>query len=228
VLLSLACHQFAHKRFVASGDAPVAVSVQAIVHIINHDEPKKNEILLAIAGTSVIILTWSCAIKWSLSKVLQSSAMRKDAITSGAVAAMAATMLVSTAVYKSHKSVWWLDSAVALLVSFILSLLGLKTLMTHSWWRKDFWFDGVVPPEEAAAQDIMRNPFRKQHHAADAGAGGGVPEDGSAQNYMAEVQMQSVADGNGAHEGQRDRHDGAAQAHGGSAADVQSRPVADV
>ena len=157
------------------------------MHVIEKTKPDKNEILLAIAGTSVIILTWSCAIKWSLAKVLSSSALRKDAITSGAVAAMAATMLVSTAIYKSHPNVWWLDSAVALAVSFILSLLGIKTLVTHSWWRKDFWVDGEATAEEAQAQDIMRNPFRRQKH------GTGV------ENYMAEVQMQPMDDAGAAH-----------------------------
>ena len=37
--------------------------------MVEQKGPDKSEILLAIAGTSVIILTWSFAIKWSLSKV---------------------------------------------------------------------------------------------------------------------------------------------------------------
>ena len=39
------------------------------MHMVEQKGPDKSEILLAIAGTSVIILTWSFAIKWSLSKV---------------------------------------------------------------------------------------------------------------------------------------------------------------
>jgi hypothetical protein len=151
--------------------------------------PKNSEILLAISGTSVIILSWSCAIKWSLSKVLRSSALRKDAITSGAVAAMAATMLVSTTVYKSHPSVWWLDSAVALIVSFILSMLGIKTLTQHPWWKRDFWVDGELPPEEGRAEHIMELPFhgspRRPAHIHGRGA----------QRYVADAQVEEAAAG---------------------------------
>lgn len=97
--------------------------------------------------------------KFSLAKVLKSSAMRKDAITSGAVASMAATMLVSTTIFKSHPNIWWIDAAVALIVSFVLSVLGVHTLMKNPWWRKDFWVDGSLPPEEKQATHIMELPF---------------------------------------------------------------------
>jgi len=133
--------------------------MQASYRLIQETRPKNEEILLAISGTSVIILSWSCAMKFSLSKVLQSSAMRKDAITSGAVASMAATMLVSTTIFKSHPKIWWIDAAVALVVSFILSVLGAHTLTKNPWWRKDFWVDGALPPEEKQATHIMELPF---------------------------------------------------------------------
>jgi hypothetical protein len=133
-------------------------AVQAVVRLVDKTKPEDPEVLLAISGTSVIILTWSCAIKLSLAKVLHSSALRKDAITSGACATMAATILISTTIYKSH-GVWWLDAAVALVISFILSLLGMRTLFRNPWWRKDFWRDGEVPAEEARAQHIMELPF---------------------------------------------------------------------
>lgn len=72
---------------------------------------------------------------------------------------MAATMLVSTTIFKSHPKIWWIDAAVALLVSFILSVLGLHTLTKNPWWRKDFWVDGLLPPEEKQATHIMELPF---------------------------------------------------------------------
>lgn len=133
--------------------------MQASYRLIEETRPKNEEILLAISGTSVIILSWSCAMKFSLAKVLKSTAMRKDAITSGAVASMAATMLVSTTIFKSHPNIWWIDAAVALVVSFVLSILGLHTLMKNPWWRKDFWIDGLLPPEEKQATHIMELPF---------------------------------------------------------------------
>jgi hypothetical protein len=148
-----------------------------VEHLIAHKKPERSEILLAISGTSVIILSWSCAIKYSLSKCLQSTALRKDAITSGATAVMAASMLVSTTIFATHKGAWWLDSTVAIAVSFVLSVLGIKTLITHSWWRKDFWVDGNIPEEEVLAGQIMGMPFKGSPKR------GGVPE----------LQMQGLA-----------------------------------
>lgn len=134
--------------------------MQAVEHLIEHKQPERSEILLAISGTSVIILSWSCAIKYSLSKCLRSTSLRKDAITSGATAIMAASMLVSTTIFANHSGAWWLDSAVAIAVSFVLSVLGIKTLITHPWWRKDFWEDVNIPEEEIRAGQIMRMPFK--------------------------------------------------------------------
>ena len=161
------------------------MSVQAVVSLIGGVEPKKSEILLAISGTSVIILTWSCCIKWSLSKVLKSTALKKDAITSGAVAIMAATLLVSTTVHKSHPKIWWLDAVVALFVSFILSMLGIKTLVTHNWWSRDFWVDGELPPEERRAEHIMELPHLGSPKKKDTAQG--------AADYAAEAQATGIA-----------------------------------
>lgn len=161
---------------------------QAVEHLIEKTKPERSEVLLAISGTSVIILSWSCAIKFSLAKVLRSSALRKDAITSGACAIMAGTMLVTTTVFKTHPSAWWLDSAVAIAVSFVLSILGLKTLATHPWWRKDFWSDGAVPAEEARAEHIMEMPFHGSPKRANGGGGAELQMqqfDGDAQGEAA-------------------------------------------
>lgn len=122
------------------------VILQAAMRLIEKEAPAKSEVLLVISGTSVIILSWSCAMKFSLAKVLKSSALRKDAVTSGAVATMAATILISTTIYKSHESVWWLDSAVAIIISFGLFVLGIRTLLKNPWWRcASFLFQFVIP-----------------------------------------------------------------------------------
>ena len=116
-------------------DRCVRMRMQAAMHLIEREAPARSEVLLVISGTSVIILSWSCAMKFSLAKVLKSSALRKDAVTSGACAAMAATILISTTVHKSHESVWWLDSSVAIIISFGLFVLGIRTLLKNPWWR---------------------------------------------------------------------------------------------
>jgi divalent metal cation (Fe/Co/Zn/Cd) transporter len=107
------------------GPATRDLHLQAAVRLIGGEETKKAEVLLAISGTSLIILSWSCAMKWNLAKVLQSSALRKDAITSGACATMAAMILISTTIKKSHPRAKFLDSVVAIVISFVLTLLGI-------------------------------------------------------------------------------------------------------
>lgn len=87
--------------------------------------------------------------------MLQSTALRKDAITSGACALMAGAILVSTSIHKAHPSVWWLDATVALVISAILFVLGMRTMLRKAWWRREFWVDSDLP---AAERDMTEVP----------------------------------------------------------------------
>lgn len=149
----------------------VFTSSLAIVHLTQRQPPANSSVLLAISGTSIIILTWSCATKLSLSRVLQSNALRKDAVTSGACACMAGAILVSTSVHKSNPSIWWLDACVAVVISCILGVLGVRTLVRNPWWTREFWSDDTLPPEEkqaACIMDMSFSPRKQRQHALQA------------------------------------------------------------
>lgn len=70
---------------------------------------------------------------------LRSESLRKDAITSGAVAALSAAMVVSTLMYAADPRLWWFDSCVALGISLALSCAGLWSLASTRWWSAAFW-----------------------------------------------------------------------------------------
>lgn len=70
---------------------------------------------------------------------LRSESLRKDAITSGAVAVLSAAIVVSTLIYSVNASLWWFDSVVALGISLALCCAGSWSLVSTRWWTKSFW-----------------------------------------------------------------------------------------
>jgi len=74
-----------------------------------------------------------------LQKKLRSESLRKDAITSGAVAVLSAAILVSTLINSVDASLWWFDSVVALAISLALCCAGTWSLVSTKWWSKSFW-----------------------------------------------------------------------------------------
>jgi membrane protein YdbS with pleckstrin-like domain len=70
---------------------------------------------------------------------LRCESLRKDAITSGAVAVLSAAIVVSTLLYAVHPQLWWFDSLVALCISLALFAAGLVPLLTMRWWSPAFW-----------------------------------------------------------------------------------------
>ena len=84
-----------------------------------------------------------------MQRKLRSESLRKDAITSGAVAVLSAAILVSTLMYSANASLWWFDSVVALGISLALCCAGMCSLISTRWWSRSFW---VQAPESALQQ----------------------------------------------------------------------------
>ena len=80
-----------------------------------------------------------------LQKKLRSESLRKDAITSGAVAVLSAAIVVSTLIYSVNASLWWFDSVVALGISLALCAAGSWSLVSTRWWSKGFWVGSPDP-----------------------------------------------------------------------------------
>ena len=75
-------------------------------------------------------------------KKLRSESLRKDAITSGAVAVLSAAIVVSTLIYSVNG---WFDSVVALGISLALCAAGSWSLVSTKWWSKGFWVGSPDP-----------------------------------------------------------------------------------
>lgn len=119
------------------------VGIQALVHLVESNEPNKATELLIISTISLLMLTGLAIAKLKISQALKSPAMKKDAITSAAVAVLSLGILLSAAIYESNPKIWWLDSTFALVVSIVLLTYGSRTLIRNKWWRGEFWAKGV-------------------------------------------------------------------------------------
>ncbi|GMH32247.1 hypothetical protein BSKO_00081 [Bryopsis sp. KO-2023] len=117
----------------------LVVGTQAAVHLALDEQPNKAAALLAISTISVIVLTILSTIKLKISRALNSPAMKKDAVTSAAVALLSLGILLSAAMNELHPEIWWLDAAFAIIISVLLFFYGARTLINNKWWRKDFW-----------------------------------------------------------------------------------------
>ena len=89
----------------------------------------------AATGVHTVFDPVSCLVQVRL----DSASLWKDALTSGAVAALSAAILTSAQLYSANAALWWFDSAVALLVAVILSGLGVASLYMTPWWTSAFW-----------------------------------------------------------------------------------------
>jgi len=107
------------------------VAVQAIIHIANREREKNAEALLAISTISAVFLAVLAAIKFRISKELNSPSLYKDGMSSVAVSLLSFGILLSTVVYDIEPDVWWLDYAVALLISIFLIVYGSVAVFKH-------------------------------------------------------------------------------------------------
>ncbi|EIE25383.1 hypothetical protein COCSUDRAFT_61602 [Coccomyxa subellipsoidea C-169] len=117
----------------------IVVGKEAIGHIQRRQGPEEAGLLLGIAFSSVVVLSVLCGLKLDLSRKLRSESLRKDALTSGAVAVLSAAICMSTIFYSVNSALWWFDSVVALCISLALFCGGLWPLISVQWWSKAFW-----------------------------------------------------------------------------------------
>jgi len=107
------------------------VAVQAIIHIANREREENAEALLAISTISAVFLAALAAIKFRISRELNSPSLYKDGMSSVAVSLLSFGILLSTVVYDLEPDVWWLDYAVALLISVFLIVYGSVAVYKH-------------------------------------------------------------------------------------------------
>lgn len=112
--------------FVATGVATVADS---IIHLVDNTHPcKTNKMLIILTCSLVAFLTLSYA-QTCISKKLDSQSLRAASADNALAGAMSFGILISTFVYQSAKSVWWLDHSIALFLGVISGGYGLHLFL---------------------------------------------------------------------------------------------------
>eukprot|EP00899_Mesostigma_viride_P009864 jgi/Mesvir1/1887/Mv22917-RA.1 len=111
----------------------ILVGVKAMLHIVNGIVPDRAVLLQLLSTVSIISMSLLAAVKYYI------AAMQNDAHSSLAVVFMSIGVLASAAVHHAYEHIWFLDSAVALVVSAALMLCGARTLAGARWWDAEFW-----------------------------------------------------------------------------------------
>ena len=101
---------------------------ETIVNFLLEKKARNTDAMLAIS-----IIGFSCfavlfIIKYWISEKLNSTALRADSFDSAAGGANALGLVLSTFVYKENPKVWFLDDCVALFITIVTLLYGVKLM----------------------------------------------------------------------------------------------------
>jgi len=124
--------------FVAIG---IVVSTEAVLHLADETKPDDDVWLIIFTACSFVVFFLLGLGKWYISKKVNSSSLKKDAVCSIAVSFMSLGMAGGFLIYRTNSDIWYLDSIVALIVSLMLIVYGSRTIMCHghAWWSGSFW-----------------------------------------------------------------------------------------
>lgn len=98
-------------------------------HLVMHQGPSGNKAVLILSYVSLGVCLLLAAAKILLADRLVSPSMKTDGVNSLAGAAIASGALVSYYVYRSHSSVWYISSAVGILIAFVLLVMGVTSVI---------------------------------------------------------------------------------------------------
>ncbi|KAK3263151.1 hypothetical protein CYMTET_28028, partial [Cymbomonas tetramitiformis] len=125
--------------FVAIG---LIVAPVALGHLVEAHHMEDVGVILVSSVINLFILSALAIIKLKLAVKLKSPALRKDGITSAAVAVLCLGIIMSIGIYHINQAIWWLDAIVAITVAGMLIFLGIRTLLKNDWMSREFWWGG--------------------------------------------------------------------------------------
>ena len=75
--------------------------------------------------------------------------MKKDAVCSLGGAVLSLGVLVGVGLFQSDDAIWWFDAFVAIVISILLGLYGVRTLVKNiledkQYWTMKFWMEGKI------------------------------------------------------------------------------------
>lgn len=127
----------------------VVVGSVAISHLSHEEAPSDVGALIGLSTPSMIVFLVLGVIKLHIGQETRSPSMRKDGLCSLCGALLSLGVLIGAGVVSGDKNGWWIDAAVAVVVSAGLLLYGVYTLWKNArqgneWWTAAFWC--VAPP----------------------------------------------------------------------------------
>ena len=122
----------------------LVVSSTAIVHLSLRHEVTEAHWLIALAAPSLPALLLLGTLKLRAGLLARSAALKKDGACSLCGALLSLGVLVSLGATELHADLWWVDAAIALLVSLGLLAHGAFTLVKSArrrqrWWTAAWW-----------------------------------------------------------------------------------------
>lgn len=104
------------------------IFIRALRSLVVEKHPIRFSGIEAISGVSLAAFTTLAWMKFIIAEKLHSEALRTDAFNSTAGAAMALGIILSTLLFQYNRSIWYLDSAVALFIAVALFGYGIRLL----------------------------------------------------------------------------------------------------
>ncbi|EDO43809.1 predicted protein [Nematostella vectensis] len=107
----------------------IVISAKAIHTLVINEEPKRSINLLFVSGTSVFLLFSMAYIKYLVAYKTDSRALRIDAFNTTAGGVMAFAVTLTSILYEHSNKIWFLDATVALGISLVFFLYGVRTII---------------------------------------------------------------------------------------------------
>ncbi|XP_032241347.2 transmembrane protein 163 isoform X2 [Nematostella vectensis] len=107
----------------------IVISAKAIHTLVINEEPKRSMNLLFVSGTSVFLLFSMAYIKYLVAYKTDSRALRIDAFNTSAGGVMAFAVTLTSILYEHSNKIWFLDATVALGISLVFFLYGVRTII---------------------------------------------------------------------------------------------------
>lgn len=113
-------------------------------HLTSHETPSDLGLLLGVSVPSMVIFAALGALKLWVGNATHSASMKKDAACSLCGSALSLGVCVGAAAVGADYRLWFVDAAVALVVSLGLLMYGLYVLAKNAaqgkqWWTMEFW-----------------------------------------------------------------------------------------
>eukprot|EP00944_MAST-04C_sp_MAST-4C-sp1_P011346 g11346.t1 len=127
----------------------ICVFAVAVEHLGEGHAPSALHQLVGLSVPSLLVFLILGGLKFNIAVKTHSPAMKKDAVCSLGGAVLSLGVLVGVGLFQSDDAIWWFDAFVAIVVSILLGLYGVRTLVKNiledkQYWTMKFWMEGKI------------------------------------------------------------------------------------